>query len=749
MVAVLALLLFALICAPAAAEGEGWAKLDLPEARFYALASDPASGKYLLAGSWWNGVYRSLDGGATWIALNEGLSNRQVRALAVDAEGTAYVGTYGAGVYELTEGSSTWLALNGGLRSPYIYSLAVDAAGNVYAGTLETGVFRLAWGSPSWVARGLEGITVWALAIAPSQPQTVYAGTWANGVYRSDDGGASWTPCSEGLGNLNVRALAVHPTLPDTVYAGTWGGGVYLTTDGGLSWAAINDGLPTQFVYALSISPGPEGIVHVGTDDYGLSRLKHGDAAWAAYGLEGKKVYALHAIDDGAGYALYAGVQGGVWARKVGPSLALLKSCAPSGPVATSDVLTYTLRYSNTGEIGLTGVIINDAIPAKTEYLPGSADASGGTFDEALNQVQWRWDALASGTGGLVSFAVRLLPTATPTSTRPPTATWTPTASPTITPTGTITMTLTATPSPTGTPTASSTLTPTGTITMTLTATPSPTGTPTASPILTATATITTTTTATPTPTWTPTATPSPSPTETTTPPSATPTASPTATRTPVCVDALANGNFETGTLDGWAALGNTSIVTDTQHFGSYAVLLGGANRAKDELCQRIAIPAEATSAQLSYWWHMQTTQVAHPRDYLYLELRDADGQFLMNLDAIDDGDATGKWTSSPAFDLSGYAGQTLAICFCCQTDARYPTTFHVDDVSLQVCLMEEGGAAPMEPRPVTPAQVPAQGEGISIYNVAAIYADQTGWVYSNAVITSPRRLFLPLIIKP
>ena len=107
----------------------GWQKTLLPIQSIYALASDPHSPQLVLAGSWGQGVSRSRDGGATWQSLNNGLQNLNVRALAIDMEGTAYVGTYGDGVYRLLSAQTTWSALNEGLRSPYVYALTKDAAG--------------------------------------------------------------------------------------------------------------------------------------------------------------------------------------------------------------------------------------------------------------------------------------------------------------------------------------------------------------------------------------------------------------------------------------------------------------------------------------------------------------------------------------------------------------------------------------------------------------------------------------------
>ena len=81
-----------------------WDKLSLPAVEFYTLSNDPCDSRTILAGSWGQGVYRSSDGGAEWQACNQGLSNPRVRALVIDGEGTAYVGTYGNGVYRLSAG---------------------------------------------------------------------------------------------------------------------------------------------------------------------------------------------------------------------------------------------------------------------------------------------------------------------------------------------------------------------------------------------------------------------------------------------------------------------------------------------------------------------------------------------------------------------------------------------------------------------------------------------------------------------
>ena len=58
------------------------------------LASDPLTPDTLYAGTWNNGVFKSIDGGGRWI--NMGLLDTGVDALAIDPQtpDTVYTGTY-------------------------------------------------------------------------------------------------------------------------------------------------------------------------------------------------------------------------------------------------------------------------------------------------------------------------------------------------------------------------------------------------------------------------------------------------------------------------------------------------------------------------------------------------------------------------------------------------------------------------------------------------------------------------------
>ena len=78
------------------------------------LAINPLTPSTLYAGTWGGGVFRSTDSGATWTAVNTGLTNQSVYALAINplTPSTLYAGTWGGGVFRYDAVSSYALVLS-------------------------------------------------------------------------------------------------------------------------------------------------------------------------------------------------------------------------------------------------------------------------------------------------------------------------------------------------------------------------------------------------------------------------------------------------------------------------------------------------------------------------------------------------------------------------------------------------------------------------------------------------------------
>ena len=214
------------------------------------------------------GIFRSIDGGAQWSPLNEGLAAEKISAVAAVGK-TVFAGT-GNGLYRLD--SSIWekLPLN---TSGAICSLAVSGH-NLYAGiaheflvTLTRNeIEKLMWNSrsdfvkifhsadlgASWteiwrenqdLPRGvLAGITVLAAGetlVALSLTQS-----------RSTDGGQTWTKLKDDRNFLrNIRLPAVIVNEKTYYKANLFG--IHRTTDGGASWHLFMNGMMGTFIVDL------------------------------------------------------------------------------------------------------------------------------------------------------------------------------------------------------------------------------------------------------------------------------------------------------------------------------------------------------------------------------------------------------------------------------------------------------------------------------------------------------------------
>jgi uncharacterized protein (TIGR03437 family) len=337
-----------------------------------ALAIDPSSPATLYAAEYGGGVFKSINGGASWSASSSGLTNLGVLALVIDPSNpaTLYAGTVNGGLFKSSNGGASWSASNPGL--PYdVRALAIDPwnPATLYAGIDAIpnggGVFKSSNGGVSWSASNtglfsVSSLPVFALAIDPSNPATLYAGKYDGyGVFKSNNGGASWSASNNGLAdpssrNSYVLALAIDRSNPITLYAGTaFGYGVFKSSNGGSSWSVSNAGLITTAnsqISTLAIDPSNPAILYAGTvlagSSGGVFKSNNGSASWSTSntGLPNTGVNFL-AIDPSNPATLYAATGGGrVFKSSNGGAL-----WQPTGVAAASSIFPSAAQAGGAG----------------------------------------------------------------------------------------------------------------------------------------------------------------------------------------------------------------------------------------------------------------------------------------------------------------------------------------------------------------------------------------------------------------
>jgi photosystem II stability/assembly factor-like uncharacterized protein len=85
--------------------GESWIQSSAglnPGALIKSIVVDPTDSQIVYAADFFSGVYFSTNGGDTWQAINDGLLHRTANALTLSQDGTVlYLGIEGDGVYRL------------------------------------------------------------------------------------------------------------------------------------------------------------------------------------------------------------------------------------------------------------------------------------------------------------------------------------------------------------------------------------------------------------------------------------------------------------------------------------------------------------------------------------------------------------------------------------------------------------------------------------------------------------------------
>jgi len=275
---------------------------DPPPGPVRTLAASPAAPETIYAGLI-GALFRSVDRGATWTFTGPGSSD--VLDLVVDPDDPDVAHLIGrrfaassqprTGIFRTTDGGATWLPLTGGLAGEPL-SLALDPrdADRVLAGTTEGPFQRPATAQP-WTAldTGFFARPVRDLDLSPADPDLVlWVDTLGNG-FRSVDGGVSWERISQ-----TVASLTVHPSEASRVYGSSTlpepflvsrNGGQTLDT-GSFPLSAADDRETVTF-RALAVDPTDPDTLFVSdrffrvfpflvTERENVRRSRNGGATW-------------------------------------------------------------------------------------------------------------------------------------------------------------------------------------------------------------------------------------------------------------------------------------------------------------------------------------------------------------------------------------------------------------------------------------------------------------------------------------
>lgn len=251
------------------------------------------------------GLFRSENGGGSWISSSVGIPEKWRNTtywLAFDPKVRGRIWAAASGTHDLprpriwrhvsplsyhggvcvsNDGGEHWTVAGSGLPEGAVTHILLDPKSPVgrrilYATVMGHGIYKSSDSGSTW-KRASEGIvqpnpltfrlvmaadgTLYALVVRRSEDGSI--GNSGDGaMYRSKDGAVSWEPVALPAGVNAPNGLAIDPRNPSRLYLAAWaravgqrgeGGGIYGSSDGGAHWSPLF--LADQHIYDITWNP--------------------------------------------------------------------------------------------------------------------------------------------------------------------------------------------------------------------------------------------------------------------------------------------------------------------------------------------------------------------------------------------------------------------------------------------------------------------------------------------------------------
>lgn len=256
-------------------------------ARINTIKVNPANPDVIYIGYSQGGVWKTINGGASWFPIFDQQSFLAISDIELDPQNpnTVYVGT-------------------GDL----------NVSGYPFIGD---GLWKSPDGGQTWQHLGLtEQRIVAKIALHPTNSNIIYAATMGlpfernnqRGLYKTINGGQSWQQVLFLSDSTGVIDLEMASDNPNVLYAAGWdrirnnkesvvsgqNAGIWKTTNGGQNWTRLENGLPTGDKSRVGLSIGanqPNLLVSVVVDStldvHGIYKSDDSGASWSALPLDG------------------------------------------------------------------------------------------------------------------------------------------------------------------------------------------------------------------------------------------------------------------------------------------------------------------------------------------------------------------------------------------------------------------------------------------------------------------------------
>ena len=255
--------------------------------RVNVIIQDPSNFNTFYVGTPSGGLWKSTDAGLNWTVLTDDLPQIGASGIAIDKNDSdiIYIATgdddandsFSVGVWKSIDGGATWnpTGLAPGSSPSKMNDIYIHPTNsNILWVATNNGVYKTTDAGVNW-SNNLPNVNARDLKIKPGDPNTVYAVS-SNRFYKSTDGGDSFVISNTGLPNASGRlVIDVTPANPNVVYVvsaliNNGYQGVYRSDDSGDTFVQkantqdIFQSNQAWYDLALAVSDTDEDEIYVG-----------------------------------------------------------------------------------------------------------------------------------------------------------------------------------------------------------------------------------------------------------------------------------------------------------------------------------------------------------------------------------------------------------------------------------------------------------------------------------------------------
>lgn len=331
----------------------------LMSGRIIDLETHPTNARIIYAGAAGGGVWKSNDGGATFISIFDDHA-QSIGVVTLDPsnpDNNIWVGTgeiwtrnsvsIGDGLYKSTDGGKNWKVIPGFENSERIASIVINPknTNEMYVGVLgalwsdsaDRGVYKSIDGGKTWnkILYINQSTGAADVIMDPNNPNVLYVSMWEfrrsgwgfnsggenSAIYKSIDGGGTWNKIHSGFpsGKMGRIAVAIAPSNSDIIYAvleteDPKKNGLWKSINAGQNWEHLNNdfGLVVRPFYfsRITVDPRNPDIVVKGGLTGSISR--DGGKTFKALGNMHSDIHDI-VFDIRNSDIIYSGTDGGVY----------------------------------------------------------------------------------------------------------------------------------------------------------------------------------------------------------------------------------------------------------------------------------------------------------------------------------------------------------------------------------------------------------------------------------------------------